>query len=47
MKTKVSISIEESTIQKVQNIVSTGSFRNNSHLIENAVNKLIKEIENE
>lgn len=45
MKRKLSISIEESTVKQVQDIVETGSFRNNSHFIELAVNKLLKEVE--
>lgn len=47
MKRKLSISIEEETIGRVQQLVGTGSFRNNSHLIELAVNKLLNEIKNE
>lgn len=47
MKKKLSISINEETIKEVQRVVSEGSFRSNSHLIELAVDKLLKEIENE
>ena len=44
MKKKISISIEEDTIIDVQKVVGTGNFRNNSHFIELAVNKLLKEV---
>ena len=44
MKKKLSISIDEETIEEVQKVVSNGSFRSNSHLIELAVDKLLKEI---
>lgn len=47
MKKKVSISIEESTIEKLEEYISGGSFRNKSHLVEFAVNKFIKENKNE
>ncbi|MDP2947662.1 MAG: hypothetical protein Q8N88_06120 [Nanoarchaeota archaeon] len=46
MKQKISVSIEEKTIGKIKEIVSKGSFRNNSHLIEFAINKLL-EIKND
>jgi Arc/MetJ-type ribon-helix-helix transcriptional regulator len=42
MKQKISVSIEEKTIQEIREIVSKGSFRNNSHLIEFAINKLLE-----
>ncbi len=42
MKTKLSISIEESTIQKVKEVVETGNFRNSSHFIELAVNRMLE-----
>jgi Arc/MetJ-type ribon-helix-helix transcriptional regulator len=44
MKKKISISIEESTIDEIQSIVSEGTFRSNSHLFELAVNKMLKEM---
>ena len=44
MKKKVSVSIEEKTIKKVSDIVGEGLFRNNSHLIELAVNRLLGEL---
>ena len=47
MKKKLSISIEEQTISKIDKHIEEGTFRNKSHLIEFAVDKLIKEKENE
>jgi len=43
MKKKLSISIEEKTIDKLDDYVDEGTFRNKSHVIEFALNKLIKE----
>ncbi len=43
MKKKLSVSIEEKTIDRLESIIEEGSFRNKSHLIEFAVNKLLKE----
>jgi len=42
MKKKVSISIEEKTIEELEKYVKEGSFRNKSHLIEFAVNKFME-----
>jgi len=42
MKNKISISIEQETIEKIKELVETGDFRNKSHLIEQAVNKLLE-----
>jgi len=47
MKKKLSISVEEETIDKLDDYVSEGTFRNKSHVIEFALNKLIKEKQNE
>ena len=47
MKQKLSITIEEDTLEKLGEYVSEGSFRNKSHIVEFALNKLIKEKENE
>jgi len=41
MKQKVSISIEEDTIKKIEERLDDGIFRNKSHLIEYAVKKLL------
>ncbi len=43
MKVKVSVSMDNSTIQDVENKVDEGLFRNKSHFIEFAVKKLLKE----
>ena len=47
MKQKLSITVEEEAIKRIESYVSEGSFRNKSHVIEFALNKLIKEKENE
>tara|TARA_Y100000034_G_scaffold134047_1_gene201406 strand:+ start:359 stop:502 length:144 start_codon:yes stop_codon:yes gene_type:complete len=47
MKKKISVSIEEKTIEKLNDCVSEGTFRNKSHVVEFAINKLIKEKESE
>ncbi len=43
MKVKVSISIDENTIKQVEEKLQNGAFRNKSHFVEFAVNKLLKE----
>ena len=47
MKKKLSISIEEKTIEGLDIYVSEGYFRNKSHVVEFAINKFMKEKENE
>jgi|TARA_Y100000310_G_scaffold343484_1_gene451355 Arc/MetJ-type ribon-helix-helix transcriptional regulator len=47
MKKKLSISIDEETIIRLDDYVSGGYFRNKSHVVEVAINKMIKEDENE
>jgi Arc/MetJ-type ribon-helix-helix transcriptional regulator len=47
MKQKLSVSIDEETIGKLDGYVSEGSFRNKSHVVEFALNKMMKEKENE
>jgi Arc/MetJ-type ribon-helix-helix transcriptional regulator len=47
MKKKVSVSIEEKTIDKLDDYVKEGQFRNKSHVIEFALNKYMRENENE
>jgi Arc/MetJ-type ribon-helix-helix transcriptional regulator len=42
MKVKLSITIEENVISKIENSVKTKRFRNKSHLIEYAVDKLLE-----
>ncbi len=43
MKKKISVSVEEKTILKLNDFVSEGSFRNKSHVVEFAINRLIKQ----
>ena len=40
---KISISIEENMITKLEELTRDGIFRNKSHAMEFALNKLIKE----
>jgi len=47
MRGKLSISVEEELIQKIEKEVETGLFRNKSHLVEYAVNKLLEDKDNE
>jgi|ETN01SMinimDraft_4_1059930.scaffolds.fasta_scaffold349276_2 Arc/MetJ-type ribon-helix-helix transcriptional regulator len=42
MKIKVSISMDKETMELVDNRVSSGDFRNRSHMIEHSVLKSIK-----
>ena len=42
MKVKVSISMEQRTVEQVQEKIEGGIFRNKSHLIEFATNKFLK-----
>ena len=44
MKKKISITIEEETLEKVAEHVGSGTYRNKSHFIELAVNKQLKNI---
>lgn len=46
MKKNLSISVEEETIDKLDDYVSEGTFRNKSHVIEFALNKFMKGKEN-
>ncbi|MBS3168702.1 hypothetical protein J4216_06245 [Candidatus Woesearchaeota archaeon] len=43
MKKKISISIDEKTIELVDKILNEGTFRNKSHLIEYSVKKFLEE----
>jgi len=43
MKKKVSISIEESTIERLEGYIKNSIFRNKSHLVEFAIDKFMKE----
>jgi Arc/MetJ-type ribon-helix-helix transcriptional regulator len=46
MKQKLSITVEEDIIQRIEGCVSEGSFRNKSHVVEFALNRLLREKEN-
>jgi Arc/MetJ-type ribon-helix-helix transcriptional regulator len=43
MKKKLSISIDENSVEKLDAYVQEGSFRNKSHVIEFALNKFMNE----
>ncbi|MEX2016856.1 MAG: hypothetical protein WD876_00065 [Candidatus Pacearchaeota archaeon] len=44
MKTKISISIDEELIRKIEKIIENGSgkFRNKSHMVEYSIKKLME-----
>ena len=46
MKRKISVSLDEITIKKLEEYVLGESFRNKSHLIEFAITKFMKDKEN-
>ena len=45
MKTKLSITLDEELVNEIIKTLSTGKFRNKSHVVEYAVKKLL-EVEN-
>ena len=45
MKNKISVTIEEKTVLDILKAISSGKFRNKSHVVEYAVRKLL-EVEN-
>lgn len=45
MKDKLSVTVDIELVEKLKHIVNTGKFRNKSHLVEYALNKLIEELE--
>ena len=47
MKQKISISIDEEKVQKIEKILEEGMFRSKSHILEYSLNKFLKETENE
>ena len=47
MKQKISVSVDEATVKKLDEILGNGIFRNKSHIIEYSVNKLSEELKNE
>ena len=46
MKVKVSISMDEETIKKVEERLQNSVYRNKSHLVEHAVKKLLENDKN-
>ncbi|HLC96925.1 MAG TPA: ribbon-helix-helix domain-containing protein [Candidatus Nanoarchaeia archaeon] len=42
MKTKLSISMDEEKVSRIEQIVAQGKFRNKSHIIEYALNEYLK-----
>ncbi len=42
MKQKISVTIDEKTIQKVEDRLKEGLFRNKSHIIEYSLNKFLE-----
>ena len=47
MRYKLSITIDEDTISKVQDLLRSKTYRNKSHFFEIAASKLINEVKNE
>jgi len=45
MKRKLSVSVEEKTVNEIENLIQSGKFRNKSHVIEFAVNSYIGDSE--
>lgn len=45
MKQKLSVTLDEELVQELLKVLSTGRFRNKSHVVEYAVKKLL-EVEN-
>ncbi|MBI1935854.1 hypothetical protein HYS31_05425 [Candidatus Woesearchaeota archaeon] len=45
MKEKISITLDEGTVLGIHEAISSGKFRNKSHVVEYAVKKLL-EVEN-
>ncbi len=45
MKHKLSVSLDERLVRELDRILSTGKYRNKSHVVEYAVKKLL-EVEN-
>jgi len=43
MKQKISITIDEQMVQDILKTISSGKFRNKSHVVEYAVKKLLEQ----
>ena len=46
MKQKISITVEEDTIEFLEEVVNEGRFRSKSHAIEFSINKVLKNKQN-
>jgi Arc/MetJ-type ribon-helix-helix transcriptional regulator len=46
MKQKLSVTLDEKTLEKVDEIIKEGSFRNKSHVVEYSLNKTLKDRKN-
>ena len=44
MKEKISISIEADTLKEIEGLLENPNFRNKSHVVELALNKMIGEM---
>lgn len=42
MKLKLSISMDNETVAKIEEAIKDGKFRNKSHIVEYAVNSMLK-----
>jgi Arc/MetJ-type ribon-helix-helix transcriptional regulator len=47
MKQKLSITIEEDTIQLLERLLKEGKFRSKSHIMEYSLNKFLQETQND
>lgn len=45
MKLKLSVTIDEEKVRKIEKILEEGRFRNKSHILEYSLNKFLKEVE--
>lgn len=43
MKSKISITLDNETVEKISSEIASGRFRNKSHAVEFAVKKLLEE----
>jgi len=43
MKQKISISIDENKIKKIEELLKNGKFRNKSHVLEYSLDRLLEE----
>ncbi|HLC46188.1 MAG TPA: ribbon-helix-helix domain-containing protein [Candidatus Nanoarchaeia archaeon] len=43
MKKKLSVTVEENSISQIDRFVTSGRFRNRSHMVEFALSQMLKE----